>query len=647
MMELGPIVRRDLVSMARRPRTYAERFMLGLMFLIVIGVCLVGWDLAGRDRVSIRSQTQFTLMTFGLVVALQLCSSLGTIPGQLAPVIAAERERKTLDALLSTQLTNADIILGLVISAMVRVLTWLSVFLLVMALMTLTWGLDPRLAGLALAAAFSVSFALVSLSLAVSVESPTVRQALSLAVPLWMAAASLPLLVVMLLPRLWPWAAHWLVPVVSPLIDVSPLVPFLTLIGMGRGRFLETTWRMIGLQLAGGVFLIMWAIVRLRRASRGLYDGATKALIRRLMSNGWHPRRPPCGTDPVLWYEKYRTQGRSRADIMIGRFIAISLTVLLFAMLFWLARPAWREARERGFRVRADLSRGPGIHDVHPLARWLVAGIHSQPPPGQARAEFNAVARQATAIFYLMFILVTMGFSAESITSERNRDTWSGLLATPLTGWEILRAKMLGALWRMRIYVGLTLSFWIVGAGLGAIHPAGLVLSFAGLIASGWFFAALGIYTGLWSKDLGPPSGMTILGVGLLNLGGLALFFAPLNGLSIFLGTASMPFIGWLSLLSYDDVDFVLSTGTFPRLAAAGITTGEGGRHVVGTCLIGIVGQLVGAYLLTRSAIRGFDRAVGRPIRQSVPGEHLSPLTQAPEALSLCTERLSCSQSRS
>jgi hypothetical protein len=49
-----------------------------------------------------------------------------------------------------------------------------------------------------------------------------------------------------------------------------------------------------------------------------------------------------------------------------------------------------------------------------------------------------------------------------------------------------------------------------------------------------------------------------------------------------------------------------------PQYAAIGIQTGAGVRIMLAACLIGTIAHAVGASLLFRSSVRGFDAAVGR-----------------------------------
>ena len=84
---------------------------------------------------------------------------------------------------------------------------------------------------------------------------------------------------------------------------------------------------------------------------------------------------------------------------------------------------------------------------------------------------------------------------------------------------------------------------------------------------------------------------------------------------SVLLAAGTMPFQTWAALLSYEDVHAAIHSGAIPQFAAIGIRSGVGARIVLAAWLIGTTAQAVGAFLLTRSAVRGFDAAVGRPIR--------------------------------
>jgi hypothetical protein len=206
---------------------------------------------------------------------------------------------------------------------------------------------------------------------------------------------------------------------------------------------------------------------------------------------------------------------------------------------------------------------------------------------------------------------------------EKERDTWLGLIVTPLSGWEILRAKMLGAVWRLRVYVLALLALWVVALLAGALHPLGLLAALAGLAATTWLYTAWGAYVSLWSPDRRQATGRIMLPA-MLPMSACVLWFLPQGLGTVLLGAGSMSFFTWAALLSYEDIAAAMATGAFPQLATVRIHTGEGAWSVLAAGLIGLAAHLIGAAFLTRAACRGFDAAAGRPMRAS---DHHSGVT--------------------
>ena len=207
--------------------------------------------------------------------------------------------------------------------------------------------------------------------------------------------------------------------------------------------------------------------------------------------------RKPCSDDPVLWNELHSQRTSSlvgRVVALVGQLVAIWVLAIGTS---WFALPAFAELSERGYgAARAGFT----IPEVNPLARVLIgkllipAGSFS---PGQARLEFNMALRQFSSLFVMLYVVMVCGTAAVSMIVERERNTWQSLVATTLTPWEILRAKMLAAIWRARA-AGLTLiALWTVGLLAGALHPIGFVNAIAGLIAIGALYAAVGVSMGL------------------------------------------------------------------------------------------------------------------------------------------------------
>ena len=114
-----------------------------------------GRDELGWDRTSVREAAWFALVAFGLTAFAQAGIAIGLVVGQVAPAIASERDLKSLDALLATQLSSAKIVVGTMAAGLLRAANGLAAALPLVVLMVFLGGVDPGLvllscAGLAL-----------------------------------------------------------------------------------------------------------------------------------------------------------------------------------------------------------------------------------------------------------------------------------------------------------------------------------------------------------------------------------------------------------------------------------------------------------------------------------------------------------------
>jgi hypothetical protein len=613
-MTQEPFLRRALVTAARRRSTFWDRTLIAALVVAMAGGVVVVWDWWGWDRASISGAHRCALAAFGLVIAALVMLVLGVVAGEVSPGVALERDKRTLDALLASGLSSAEIVLGTLTAGLAKSAMCLSVVLPVLILFVFLGGVDPGLvllsgAGLAMVMLFMGAVAMVA-----SIGARTAQRSASAAMGLAMGWLTLPVLAVFVLPRLWPAGARWLVPPALWWLDSTPLGVAWNLVGLVRRTSVAgSIARMIGLEAAGTALLIAWAVARLRPASRAVYDGEGRAALARLLRRRWGTRRT-CGDDPVLWNEIHSTRGSTVAERAVGRVIGAAVIGFGVYLTWWFVEPALAELAERGYGAAPATLPLP---DLHPLARMMATRLGSfslHAAPGQNRLEFNIVLRQVSALLIMGYALVLAGFAGEAIAGEKERDTWLGLIATPLSGWEILRAKMIGAVLRASGLVWTLLGLWSVALLTGALHPLGLLAALAALAATSWIYAALGTYVSLWSPDRKQATARILLPA-MLPMSGVILWFLPQGSGSVLLGSASMSFITWASLLSYEDIGAAMTTGAFPQLAAVRVETREGAWSVLAAVLIGLTAHLIAAALLTQAACRDFDTAVGRPQR--------------------------------
>jgi hypothetical protein len=145
--------------------------------------------------------------------------------------------------------------------------------------------------------------------------------------------------------------------------------------------------------------------------------------------------RPPCNDDPVLWNAIHTNRWATVAGWTVGRLIGLVGLGLLALATSRFAVPAFVELAERGYGAAPEAFTVPDDDSFGPL---LLSKMLLRPPvgpaPGQARLEFNIALRWLSAFFAMIYAWVIVGVAVEGVKGERERDTWLGLIATPLTG---------------------------------------------------------------------------------------------------------------------------------------------------------------------------------------------------------------------
>jgi hypothetical protein len=394
-----------------------------LMLLAVAG-CMVSWSLTESDRNSIRGMAWWAQTAFGSALAIQAFAILLVTIEHMARVLPREREQKTLDGLLASGLSSAGIVVGVLGAGLIHVAAYMAAGLPIMLLMVPLMGIDWRLIVLGYAALGASAFALAALALAVSTGARNRRSAAAGAAVAMVVWYELPLLNVLILPLVWRAGSAWLVPVAVRLLDTSPAGLIATVFGLvSRGDPIFVALRMIAYEVAIGMGLVAWVIVRLRPACRSLADARSQAFLARRWRA--HGRRPSCGDDAMLWKELHATCGPAPG-------LAI-LTVLLLGGLglgsLYFAWYALRELTAHGYGASAGDS-APAI-----VFEWAVIVGRGIPlTTGHAREVFNLVLREITLVFSIAFAAAAIDASVMGIFQERDQNTWPALLATPLDG---------------------------------------------------------------------------------------------------------------------------------------------------------------------------------------------------------------------
>ena len=273
------------------------------------------------------------------------------------------------------------------------------------------------------------------------------------------------------------------------------------------------------------------------------------------------------------------------------RPLGLSIALVLAGLLAWgttdFAIPAFRELWANGYGVAAS---------------------------GSARAALHAYLRIVGTGISLVVALGVASDAAAGITTEREKDTWISLISTPLSGMEIVRAKMLGAAWSTRHTAAVLVVLGLAGVLAGSLHPLGLLAVLLELAALTWFAAALGTWISLRSQDTTRAVARVMAGLVLVN-GGSLLVTLPLLSFRPLAFVGCTPVLLAASLASYGDVLAQPAVSTLGSISDTGLSRlwfGHGTEMFVAV-LANVLGYAAGAWALTRSAGRGFDAQLDRP----------------------------------
>ena len=218
------------------------------------------------------------------------------------------------------------------------------------------------------------------------------------------------------------------------------------------------------------------------------------------------------------------------------------------------------------------------------------------------RLELNVRLRYLvtlTAGFMLLWVSIV---AACSLAGERDRDTWVSLVSTPLTGFEIIRGKVIGAFWSVRALLALWLALVILGLFVGAVHPLGalaVTLATATYLAFG---CVLGMVYSLRARTSSRAVVSTLFTLIILS-GAYLLVFMPWNVRSELTFVGVTPFVEEVALMSYLDVKWLLDfESPEQRMLNIGLT-----------CVLSVALYAGGAFVLALWTLKSFDRVIDRP----------------------------------
>lgn len=228
--------------------------------------------------------------------------------------------------------------------------------------------------------------------------------------------------------------------------------------------------------------------------------------------------------------------------------------------------------------------------------------------------HFNDFIRSAGTGLYLLTLLVVTATAAVSITAERETETWTGLIASPLTAEEILKAKRAGVYRRTWPLIAAILSIWTIGLISGAVHPYGFLASMLLLAPYLSAAAALGLFVSLHVRTTARAIGASLCLTSFLHCGYM-LLCVPMSPETVVVAFGCSPFLIGVAPISPGDMrDLVSFHAPGSNFSSVGSFYTRGGE-IIFTALLSILAYTVLAITLNILSAVGFDSAVDRPRR--------------------------------
>jgi ABC-type transport system involved in multi-copper enzyme maturation permease subunit len=469
----GAVFTREATIAPRRISFFAART---LFVAALFALAATAWQLlVGSQRLeNVGDLAWFGASAFQILAQLQLAVAMPFSALLVVSAVALEKDRKTFDLLLMTNLSNSELVLGKLLASM------LSVVVVVVAALPLMTILS-MLGGVSAGQIFRVQ--------AVTLASTLVAGSLGSTLALWrektFQALAMTALVLLLWLIGWEIVAavgeghSWLnLPAENWAIAMSP---WQAVFAAARPRFAQAAG---GLSAIDPVHLFLGSSL----AIAAILNALAIAMVR-----VWNPTREV----QLKLDEEAAPAGPTRAELAS----APAEQVIRVHGAGGRARPVWdnpilwREVRTWAYGKRILLIR---------LAYWAVfaACAAAVVVITRAQAPTNAVdaippaAKPLVALLVIGFILLN-ALAVTSMTSERDSRALDLLLVTDLSPKEIVFGKLGGAFYNAKEMILLPILLCAYLWFARALTTENFLFLLGGLVVVNFFAAMLGLHAGI------------------------------------------------------------------------------------------------------------------------------------------------------
>lgn len=512
-MPLGPVFRHEMIAAGRKRRYFvlAALVGLGMLCLLAIGYQVVeqrqrfeqmiaGEEVVEWTGLSISGAAELTAAFYKQFAWATMIGVLLITPVVSAGAIASERERRTIEYLFATDLSNSEIVLDKLAARLLVVAKLVVATLPVLAIFRLLGGVPGWLLLMHFAMLASTATLAAAIALTVGVWCERARDAVPRAFgTLFFSLLAAPAAWAIYMQlgfssRAWLIALRdWVVgPLTGCLTAIHPLWVLATSAGVGVGTGVlgvDVNTRAIAIMVGAQLLLAAVLLAFCVRIVRCVHLDAVSApgAVRK---GSWAVARTrsPYDQSPMLWKEIFAaTPTKSR-------------------------RQRW--LRSVGLALLCLVIYGP-----------LGLVIYIQGNSGRIAQDYAQMVMMYVGACGPLLVLMMGSRAASLVSQERERDTWLSLLTSDLSAADILRAKTLGNFYAHRwMLFGLTM---IPLSGV-VFSPKMLVSAIGVLLVAllcGWAATAIGL-----AYSLRLSTSTKALAATVFTLLGIGLFYTPLVG---------------------------------------------------------------------------------------------------------------------
>ncbi len=471
----GPIFEKELRVASRRKRNHLLRVLYLLALFLILMFAYLSMRTTGNDSVAARMERQNQLgqvffACFGMFCAI----AMGLIgPVLTCTAVSSERLHKTLHVLLMTPITSWQIISGKLCSRLLIAFLLLGLSLPVLALVRLLGGVEigQMFAVMAMCTTTAIFAGAVGLFFSTFLNRAYGVLLLSYATLLFLYLF-LPFVSALMIESSGGIGnRQWFMTLITA---VNPFFAIGLMTTVGRFGFsVQWVWNVV-LHLGAAGLLVTWSAIILRRLAR---------------KEGGEVTGPPSSTLPAF---PVAMPSETAAPLPIAPqaipATRISRSVDDNPVL-------WREVR-RPLIGKKSLQVACGVLVVLLLLISYMA-MASSNDLGQWEAQIGYA-----FVFNGLLWLVVSVISATAIAQEKESDTWTLLLATPLSARQIVLGKFVGLVRRLLWPFALIALHFVIFALCGLISWSAVACVLWIMISFNSVWLALGLYLSLRCKKV-------------------------------------------------------------------------------------------------------------------------------------------------